>query len=421
MKLVSQILVISVCCWSATCANAQQSAGSGSSTGRLPEHGLAVGDWLLYPELSTGVSVNDNVFRKNFNQKTQAGFTLSPSFVAVRDAGIHKTTVFGSLEAQTYGEVGSATNLQGQFGFSHDYEAERDLLFHVDGKFTRQIGAFGNLANSELVGTYSPSGALPLIVIGSPFIGNLFASNRPSNQFNGSVSVEKKFGRAFVDVFASAQALRYDGVSTLGLNGQTYSIGARGGYWISPQIYSFVETAMLWHQYSGVGLDSHGYRVLTGLGTDQLGLFRGQVYVGLQSQSGATLVGNSQLRPVVGGQLSYYPTSYLTFIAQVDQDLGVAAPSVIVAQYTTSTRASLAAQYAFSPYWSANSRFGALFTRFQSDKTHDQAWFAGLGLSYTFWRNVALTADYQHVSSISHVSASSYRQNIYTIGMNYRY
>ena len=421
MKLSYILLAAIAFCVTATLVHAQESAGIGSKSERLPDQGLALGDWLLYPELSVGVSVNDNVFRKNFNQKTQAGFTLSPSFVAVRDAGIHKSIIFGSLEAQTYGGSGSSTNLQGQFGFSHDYEAARELVFHVDGKFARQIGAFGTIANSDLVGSPPTSVGVPLLAIGNPFILNPSASNSASNQFSGSVSVEKKLGRGFVDVFASGQALQYDGISTLGLNGQSYGIGARGGYWISPQIYSFVETELLWHQYSGKGLDTHGYRVLTGLGTDQLGLFRGQVYVGFQSQSGATLIGKSQLSPVVGGQLYYYPTAYLTFIAQVDQDLGVATPAVVGAQYVTSTRASLAAQYAFSPYWSAISRFGYVNTRFQSDKTHDQAWFSKVGLSYTFWRNVALTADYQHTSVISHSSASSYRQNIYTIGMNYRY
>ena len=64
--------------------------------------GLDVADWMLYPTFSAGAIYNDNLFLTSFNRVSAIGTRLRPSLVAVRDAGIHKTTIYGNGDSQLY-------------------------------------------------------------------------------------------------------------------------------------------------------------------------------------------------------------------------------------------------------------------------------------------------------------------------------
>ena len=395
-------------------ATAQEAGALSAAGGPKPEQGIAVADWLLYPVLSAGIVVNDNVYRSTTGQKNEAGFRISPGFEAYRDTGMHKTNVYGSAELSTYAHSNAKDNLQARVGIGHAYEIEKGLVVRGAVDYTRQNGAFGG------------GFGLP---VGNVFLpGTPVASSTPYNQFSGSLSIEKAIGRGFVNLLGSAQATRYESLGTntnpllnFGQSGVNYSLGVRAGYWVLPVMYAFVEPSAQWRRYDKGNFDTHGYRVIAGLGSEQIGLLRGEVYAGYQGQrSDSTGLGSAQ-SPLVGAKLYYYPTRYLTFTASLDQDLGVAAPTGLAAGYSKSTRATLVGNYAFSPYWSLAGRAGYSRSSFDLNGRVDETWLAGAGLSYNFWRNISLTLDYQHTDLTSNVAGLGYKQNVYSAGLTYRY
>lgn len=445
---------------------------AGIVTGPNPEQGLAVADWMLYPSLFAGAVFNDNVYNTPVNRRTGLGIRVRPSLEANRDAGIHKTTIYASADMQFYPGRGQSytlypafailpapTNVSARAGFAHVYEPLPDLKFTIVGDYTRSGGGlFG-----------APFGASsPLIAV--PNGGALTALGTFANQFTGSLAVEKKLtDRAFVRASAGVQYVTYDGqpvnpwltaftgapVGTALQNGLNYTGSLRAGFWVTPQIYAFVEPGADLRRYANSWNDTNGYRVIGGLGSDLIGLFRGEIYGGYQAQTSAHGYFGTTSSPAFGARLYYYPTRYLTFTASLDQTFTapVAQPTgfagaafgVLPSAPSRTLQARLQADYAFSPYWTAFLRggwgetrrsggfglagFGAPFAAAGwTTARNTKSWAAGAGLSYTFWRNFALTLEYQFTKTSGNtwnIAApwipTAVAQNLVSVGLTYKY
>eukprot|EP01037_Dinobryon_pediforme_P044404 gene44404-56148_t len=182
-------------------------------------------------------------------------------------------------------------------------------------------------------------------------------------------------------------------------------------------VNAFVDASVDWRAYNQTSLDSHGYRALAGFASDQIGLMKGEVYGGYQQELGATAIHRTGSSPVVGGRLYYFPTEYLTFALSADQTLGAFGSAVPdQSSYTRNQSYQLASNYTFSPYWTANARVALATTTYVGLDREYKTFVAGGGLSYTFWRNIALTADVQHTQRISTLAGTGYSQNLYTLG-----
>lgn len=452
-----------------TIAVAQEAAASGAATlgaatGPNPQFGLPVGDWILYPSFFAGAVFNDNIYSTSTNRVSGLGVRLRPTFEADRDVGLHKTSVYANADVQIYPGHGQAyrtypsfavlsnpTNITARVGFSHVYTPLPDLTFTLQGDFTRaQGGLFG--------GGFGAGSPMSSIVNSAALTNN----SAYSNQVTGRLSVEKKFTeRAFVQTTAGIQYIAYDSIpnswwanlasggayGSFGSlsRGTDYSIAVRAGYWVTPQVYVFIEPGGDLRRYPNSINDTNGYRIVAGLGSDLISLFRGEVYAGYQRQEGvnAAIAASS---PAFGGRISYYPTERLTISAQVDQTFSApAAQPILLAglpvgfaatapSRTTQVRAQ--ADYAILPYWTTYLRGGwgeshtsgvyNYIGRTQPGKT--TSWSAGWGTSYTFWRNVAVTLEYQFSKSIPNNSGYStwwvptaVTQNMISAGLTYRY
>ncbi len=161
---------------------------------------------------------------------------------------------------------------------------------------------------------------------------------------------------------------------------------------------------------------------------------RGEIYSGYQRQSSVSGLFDPVSSPDFGARLYYYPTPYLTITLTADETLGSATPSVSIHTVELGTRtlqAKLQGDYGFSPYWTASLRGGYGETNYVGLSRTDTAWTAGLSANYTFWRNVALTFDYQFIRTgtnaqwLSGAGAGfglgSFTQNLVTAGITYRY
>jgi hypothetical protein len=444
-------------------ATAGVAAGDGSpgtlggAVGPNPQFGIAIGSWLFYPSLFVGAIFNDNVYAASTNKVSAVGLRVRPSFEAINDSVVHKTVVYGTLDAQIYPGLQNpsglsaltasrttAKDVQGRAGVAHVWSPTADWTVRFLGDFTRQAGFFGT-------GIVGPANVFV------PTAAVVSSTAQTYNQITGSVSIEKQItDRSFVRATGSVQGILYDrqndGNSILpvvvgptlnpGDNNLSYVGSLRGGYWVGPAIYIFAEGGADLRRYRSFLLDTNGYHAIAGVGSDRISLFRGEVYAGYQEQFSARGFGNLRSgAPAFGARLYYYPLQYLTVSISADQTLGAVAtpslnattsdilPTFAAAVRTTQVRGQV--DYAFSPYWTASGRGGYGRSDYGGSGRVEDVIVAGAGVSYTFWRNVAVTVDYQFTKTHSHQPTTpsvfflpgftGYTQNILSAGLTYRY
>jgi hypothetical protein len=247
------------------------------------------------------------------------------------------------------------------------------------------------------------------------------------NQLAATVSVQKTFDRAFVNVGGAVVDIMYDtnpAVLAPSPNGVAYSGIGRGGFWFTPLLYGYVEGSVDERRYATNQFNSHGYRTVGGIGTDQIGLFRGEVYGGHQSQRHDFVPLGTVDGAVLGARLYYYPTRFLTLSGSVDESIGVSLLEAVPGARGTSTKATTAlvhATYALAREWAASARFGYIRTEFVDTMRRDDAWMAGATITYSVWQNFGLTLDYQYIELNSNVPLQAFTRNVIMLGGTYKY
>jgi hypothetical protein len=388
-------------------------SGAGRDYAALPLFG-----WLTYPTLFAGGIYDSNVNQTSISTPA-GGVRLIPSLLAEYNDGIKKSTLYGMVDASLYPGTdvinGNTTIARG--GAIQTYEALKDLVFRFQGDFTRQTDLFSTLGVDHSVTTLNPTG-VGLSPVANP---------QSYNQFTGLASMQRTFQGAFVTVSGSVVDINFDPLAgnQQSPNGAVYTAAAKGGIWMSPFFYLSTNISVDDRQYALSALDSHGVRALAGIGTDQIGLFRGEVYGGYQTeQYDATTLGTVST-PEVGGVLYYYPTPALTLKASADETIGVSILTPTAGlPFGTATKvvtSVLQASYAIDPAWSASGRGGYIRTNYVDDTRIDDAWMVGCTLTYSVWQNFGLAFDYQYTQLISNAPLQSFTRSVVTLGGTYRY
>jgi hypothetical protein len=400
-------------------------AALGVQTGPDPAAGLPISGFLVYPSLFAGVIYNDNIYPTQDDRKAALGFAFAPKVTAIDDEGLHKTTLTLKADAEIYpgysraprGDA-SPTQVSGGASIQHVWTPTRDLTIDVAAGFTRQYGLFGSL-----------------LATGSDFVSGTSTANvatypQFSNQFSGSVSVEKKITEQwFLRGGIGAQAVEYEGVPIglgSGRSGADYNAFLRTGFWVTPQVNAFVEGGADLRRYGDCWYDSNAYRLIGGLGSDLIGLFRGEVFAGWQQLASAEGTFGAVEAPAYGGRISYYPTPYLTLAASVDQLFGAAVtpatPKGTRSPSTETVEGRFQADYSLARYWTATVRAGYGRSTWSNSPLVESEWTVGGGVSYDVWRNIALTLNYQYTATAANeAGVAVYNQNIVSVGMTYHY
>jgi hypothetical protein len=380
---------------------------------------LPLGSWLLYPSVFFGGVYDDNVTQSSTDRVSTAGLRVVPSLLAELNDGIQKTTLYGMMDGRIYPDSNSANTdtLAARGGFIHTYEALKDLVFRFQGDYTRQTDLFSTFGVDHSVTSLNPTG-IGLAPVANP---------QTYNQFSGLASVQKTFDQAFVSLAGSVVDITYDHLNAnqTSPDGVVYTGTGKGGFWFTPFLYAYTEATFDNRQYAAGTFDSHGYRVLGGVGSDQIGLFRGELYGGYQAEQYDLAALGTVGSAVFGGKLYYYPTRYLTVRGSLDETLGVSllasAPGSPFGTATRLTSALLQANYAIDPAWTASVRAGYIRTVYVDNPRIDSAWTAGGTLTYSVWRNFGLTLDYQYTQLVSNIALQGFTRNVVTLGGTYRY
>ena len=431
--------------------------------GRLPAqdpNAIAVDGWLLYPTLRLYSLYSDNLFLSPVNPISAGGLGVTPSMVAVWSNGIHTTTLYGSLDRQVFPTDNAVNVLDGRTGFTQKYEAMRDLIFSVNGNYTHQTLTTG-LQNSIQTPTVAPATTvlpngntvLPNGTILSPTgqpVGQTSSSSassvpllvNPSNQITGTFTVEKIFNRAVINLSGSVNRTEYEN-QNLQANFNSRTLTENAAAWIGPLLYAYtngVATTIVTDATSSPvastpSTSTTSYRVVGGLGTDPLALFRGSVYFGHQGSEGAgeTAGGN-----VYGATLAYQPIFPLTFTGTVDRTINIASqqqltsnlaltlPGLTAVQIplgasTDITSLGLQSAYQITQQWFLSCQLAYSRIEYLDTPRLDNSWVFDVSLRYDIWRNMSLTWEYRYTSLLSTAPLSSATSNYGIVGATYRF
>jgi len=376
-------------------------------------HGLPVGSWMLYPSLLVGATYDDNVFQSSLRRVSSGGLHLRPSIYAERDVGIHKTKAYFDGDFRLYPDYPAANIVNLATGISHTWEARRDLVFNSGFEFRRHTDMY----NTGMVRT--------------PFGFGFQASPQRYTQYTGNVAGFKSFNRFFVGLGGVVTGTTYDTLYTsFGPLGQGYrdniasGVIGRVGYAVSPLIYAFAEGAGNFRSFSSWYYNSQGYRVVGGVGTDRIGLMRGEIFGGYQRQFYTLGLFNSPSMPVVGGRLFWYPTRDLTLTAAVDQsfqDNGLITIGNATGSAARVISARGTADYRVSRDITFRAFGGFDDLRYVAGTRHDNRWLAGASLNYEIFRNLSATFEYNFATVASNAFGASFTRNTFTLGGTYKY
>jgi hypothetical protein len=379
-------------------------------------HGVLISDWVIYPSVFFGGMYDTNVNQGVTNKVSSFGGRLVPSLLAENTDGIHKTTFYGMADGRAYTQNDAGSTIAARAGIIQRYQPLPDVTFTAQGDYTRQKDLFSTLGIDHSVTTLNPTG------VGlSPSV-----NPTPYNQYTGLFSVQKAFNQAFVNISGSVVDIIYDTTptGTQSSNGVTSTGVARGGFWFTPFFYAYGEGSLDQRRYSFDTFNSHGYRTVGGIGTDQMGMWRGEVYGGYQEERYDSTLGTVNGN-VIGGRIYYSPLRELTIKGSVDESIGVSqlqpTPISPIGTSTRVTTSLVEATYALAPEWAAAARFGYIHTTYVGTPRLDDAWTGGATLSYSLWLNFALTLDYQHIELKSNAAFQSFTRDIITLGATYTY
>ncbi len=380
--------------------------------------GLPIGGWLLYPTLFVGGLYDSNPSQGAGNRTASFGGRVVPSLLAEATDGINKSTFYGTLDGRAYStQTASAYDtISARTGLIQQYNPTADWALSAQGDFTRQRDLFSTFGVDNSVTTLNTTsvGLAPTV---NPIT---------YNQYSATASVQKTFGEMFFNLRGSAVDIIYDnaGPGAPSPDGVTFSGIGRAGLWFTPALYLYTEATLDRRHYSTAEFNSSGYRAVGGIGSDQIGLFKGELFGGYQAEQFDFAPLGNVTSSVFGGSVYYYPLPELTIRASVNQSLGVSLLSQSPGTLGTSTKADTAllqATYSLAKEWSASARFGYIRTNYSDSSRIDNAWTAGATLSYSIWQNVGVTLDYQYVQVASTAPLQSFTRNVVTLGLTYKY
>jgi hypothetical protein len=377
--------------------------------------GIPIGGWLLYASVLAGGVYDDNLFQTPTDETASWGTRLLPSIEAVHNNGIHKTKIKAFADARFYKDDDQGDIFNSAAALEHVWEAQRDLVFRVKGDAARTT----DTSNGGVVAT--PTGGFDTI-----------ESPLTYNQFSGAASAYKSFDRIYLGLDGSANRTTFedieDSLGTVIQQGyrdeSVYAVKGRAGVFFTPVFYGFVEPSANWRQFADGSFNSNGQRIVGGVGTDRISLFRGEIYAGYQQQDYENPAFGTVSNFAFGGRLSWYPLRELTARLTVDRviaDSTLFTPGNPTGSPVEDTGVLLLTDYRLTDIWSLSARLGYDFIEYTQTPRRDDQWLAGLTASYFVWRDLALTLDYQYITLESNFAANSFARNIYTLGGTYKF
>jgi hypothetical protein len=400
---------------------------------------------MLYPSLFVGAvwDSNSNQAPSNSSAQTTSGsspdsgtsLAVSPRLVATTsDGGMHSSTLYGVGDFQFF----SSNTVAADAGFMHNYKPTDDLSFNLNLRYTRQTDLFTSALNfnNNAIGL-NGGPAVPSPTIINPFGTTPNVNPVAFNQYTAGGSVTKTWDPWFATLTGTAFAIDYDHANNVpapfntSQDATAFWLDGKVGWHFVAGVYVFGEADGIWQRFQNSVFNTNGYRVTGGLGTDNPeSLVRGEVYGGyqFQHQEGQNVpvpnISPDSQSSVFGGRMYYFPTQYWTWVASVDEVLGMSAtlaPNIPQGIPTLVTTGILQTTYGIAQQWSLGARVGYTRASYLDIGRTDNGWMAGASFNYEIWRNLLLTLDYQYSTLNSNTVFNQFSRNVVSAGVTYKY
>jgi hypothetical protein len=200
------------------------------------------------------------------------------------------------------------------------------------------------------------------------------------------------------------------------------TLATRFGYWLTPDLNLFVEPSIDTRNYDNSPLSSSGYKVVGGVASRQIGLFRGELYAGWGGERLDTASAADLPSSVFGGRIYYEPTRYWKLNLAINRSLDATPQPILLSPLgapVRTTAAVLQSEYNLSQQWSATARLG--YAKYEYVDSSSNAWLAGARIVYKVWQNMALSLEYEFTDFASNVPLTSYTRSVITAGILYKY
>jgi hypothetical protein len=377
-------------------------------------------DWLLWAGLGVGLACDYNLNESPTNQIQACGPQFTPSLVAARNTGIQRTTLYLVGDVRYYPSVSRVDLNDTKAGAVHVWEIQRDLIFRVQGQGTwgQQYSGFAaNLLPTDAFVT----------------------SKVPYTEGYGSSSIQKHVGRFFAAIGGSITATAYQNIednfgNTIDQqfrNGTVSTLNGRLGYHITPITYTFIEPSMNWQRYEEARLNSEGYRVVAGVGTDRISLFNGEIYAGYAQQRFDDPTVGEQSIPVIGGRLSWYPTRFLTFTFNADRTFATSdfnrnglvpgtvtntGPGLLPGSSTISTTVSLNGTWDINRWFAFSGTVGDQRLEYLDSSREDDLVTGKAVLTYKLFERFGIDLTYLHAHLFTNLPGAEFSRDVFLVG-----
>jgi hypothetical protein len=382
--------------------------------------------WLFSAGLNFGGKYDSNVNATPINQQSVYGANFQPTLIAEHNTGIQNTQLYLNGDISYYPSIGR-TYLDGtRAGFIHTWEIQRDLIFRFQTQVA-EVQAGSSFNNFLTAGIYATT---------------------PVNytQIYGSSSIQKEFGSFFTAVGGSITGTKYQNatdnfgnvINEQFQNGTVSTVNTRLGYRISAFFYTYVEPSYNWTNYQQSSLDSHGYRVVGGIGSGLISLFSGEIYGGylrqmfedqttgvVTSPVGAvsSSVGTVS-SPVVGGRLSWFPTRFLTFAFSADENFGTTDSNALAftpGSPTKLTTVKMNVNWDFSYWYALTAGIGDQRQDYLNISRKDDFLAYNAGIVFKLRPGFGLQLGYTHQHLYSTIPGIAYSRDLVTVSGNTKF
>ena len=387
----------------------EQSALSNQTQTPQPDPSkLRVGSFILNPVLTISELYDDNIFATRKDEQDDFITIISPSLQIQSDWKKHRLNVLSGANIARYAN----DDLQNY----EDYWVEGDGRYDLSGR----ANVFGGARFSHLhIPRTSPNevfGTKPTIY----------------REIGSHVGIFNRWDKVSIRLGGTFERLDFDNVSssTGEINNDdrdrnSYGVGSRLGYVLSPRYEAFVQGAYDNRTYdaarccaSGGVLydrDSQGFNLATGLNLKLTDTLTAEVLGGYLRQDYA----DANLKDVstvdFGGLLRWRVTPATTVRGFLDRS--VEETIVTGASSYVNSQVGARISHRIEPRLTVNVHLGYSHVDFQGISRLDHVMEGGAGFKYRFHPNFFLTADYQLLHRDSNVQTVDYFQNLVQVGV----
>ncbi len=379
------------------------------------------GDFRLYPNLFTGVSYDDNVFRTPSAQASDVFFTVNPTVLLDYQTRRARADLYADADFFEYTKLTTVNTTNYDVGLAGGYEV------------SREIQVTGNVTYSLLSEPLS-----------SPNLVQFQSQPSQYNLFDVEAKAVYKPNRLGLTVGAS-----YDGYNFLSTplfgggvlsnqdrNNDDYRGFIEGSYDFSPGYSAYLratydnDSYQRYFDRTGAHRSSDGERIDAGLKTLLTNLIEGEVYIGyVQQNYNRHLIVPVINRPLsdisgldFGANVTWYPTNLLTVHLGAVRQLENT--TLLGASAGDDRNVNLEVDYA----WRRNIEIVATAAYDNTDfhgtqsptspNRDDQTFVLGVGGKWLVSHYVYLSLNYAYSDRNSTVSSVAYRDNLFTLGIN---